>query len=67
VPSAIALAVAAFLLPVGVTLAQDADEPLNGLDWMVGEWTSEMVFDGTHLTILATTEWLHDQKFLRSK
>ena len=64
---ALALAMATFLLPVGVTLAQDADEPLNGLDWMVGELTSEMVFDGTHLKILTTTEWLHDKKFLSSK
>lgn len=46
----------------------DAAEALIGLEWMVGEWTAEMVTDdGAILRILATTEWLVDKKFLRSK
>ncbi len=47
--------------------AYDAYEHLKRLEWMVGEWTSEMFFEESRIRISATTKWLHDKKFLRSK
>ena len=41
-----------------------AYEQLKGLEWVVGEWTSEMFFEESRIRISATTKWLHDKKFL---
>ena len=43
-----------------------AYERLKGLEWMVGEWTAEGFHDESHIRIVATTKWLHDNEFLRS-
>jgi hypothetical protein len=44
----------------------DAQKHLKGLEWLVGEWTSQGEFEGSMLVVEVTTRWLHNNSFLRS-
>ena len=66
------LALTTCLVASTPSMAQEAKkknyayEHLKPLEWMVGKWTAEGFHDESHIRIVATTKWLHDNKFLRS-